>query len=425
MVDRVLSEDQYFYTSNGVVIRSLSELKQTLKSLDAETFSHHVSSDKNDFYNWVKSCLKDSEAASRIKSANTADEMLSALDDTFASPGDFFSGTTLAFTKPTKEISDVEQKEDYSVKPKKKPSSVVSEIATLSNKQEKNLKIGRKNVNSSQKKSSAKKSRSVPKLKKTVSKIITSKKEISSQTVPSSADDLAFELDDQRDVLARIRERIKNMDAELKNTRTKYKESVHSLDEKYPELSHESLDNQEFKRKKKVVHHVSDVAKKVVHHVHHHVKNVQRHIRSKMDDARQQREVNKYLSSGKKHALQLDKKKNVSGKGSKTSNEIPVVDNNTVKYDMEAYYGQGLPDKQQPKQSFFHNLFFKSKGAEKVVEKELPNLHEFEHAKQAQEYFTVNNDIEHPGNYHNQGIVDFLRGLLIGILIGMLFLILF
>jgi hypothetical protein len=422
MAERVLTEDQYFYVADGSVITSLTDLKSALKSMSSETFEHHVSGEKNDFYNWVKACLKDSEAASHIKQSSSAQEMISALEDEFASPGDFFSGNIQAFSKtpaPSEKIQAT---------PSKKQSKKISVAKPKVSTPKSTIRSTSSNKTSSRVKSRAKTQMkpSLPSLKET----------------PIASDELAFELDDQRDVLARIRERIKAMDDELRTTRTKYKASVEHLDEKYPELTHQSLgkeEQQELKKKNKLVHHVSHAAKKAVHHVHHHVKNAQYHIRTKIDDARQQRQVNKYLASGRKSMADLEKQKKIreaasakreqerkedlqkiqkTPKPSTEEKEMKIIDSTAVKSDMEEYYGQPVREA-KPKQSFFHSIFSKFKNAEKVVEKELPNLHEFEHAKQAQEYIM-------PGaNHYHHGMVDFLRGLLIGIILGMLFLILF
>ncbi|MFH1053191.1 MAG: hypothetical protein V1740_02125 [Candidatus Woesearchaeota archaeon] len=58
-----VNPEKCFWINNGPVIRNIYELIIALKSVKKETFSYHVSRDKNDFSEWVKEVLKDNELA--------------------------------------------------------------------------------------------------------------------------------------------------------------------------------------------------------------------------------------------------------------------------------------------------------------------------------------------------------------------------
>ncbi len=65
-LDITLSPGEYFHLHNGRVLKNLYELLNALKSMDDDTFEHHVNSGKNDFGNWIKYVFKDYELAEQI-----------------------------------------------------------------------------------------------------------------------------------------------------------------------------------------------------------------------------------------------------------------------------------------------------------------------------------------------------------------------
>jgi len=61
--------EQCFWTTDGKIIANLVELRDTLASMADEVFQHHVTSDRNDFAEWVQHVLADQELAELLRSA--------------------------------------------------------------------------------------------------------------------------------------------------------------------------------------------------------------------------------------------------------------------------------------------------------------------------------------------------------------------
>lgn len=67
--------EKYFYVKNGMIIKSLQELPDALRSMDPETFVYHVNEEKNDFYNWIKDVFELSCLARKIKNIKRKETM--------------------------------------------------------------------------------------------------------------------------------------------------------------------------------------------------------------------------------------------------------------------------------------------------------------------------------------------------------------
>jgi len=72
-------EDRAFWVRDGRVLRNLEDLHSALKSMDDDTFSHHVNSEKNDFANWIFHVLDDRELAESIRDLKSKSGILRAL----------------------------------------------------------------------------------------------------------------------------------------------------------------------------------------------------------------------------------------------------------------------------------------------------------------------------------------------------------
>lgn len=76
---RILEEaeapEEVFITSNGRVLRNLWELEEFLRNADEETFSNHVSDEKNDFAEWVWEIIQDFELAKILAECEKRQEM--------------------------------------------------------------------------------------------------------------------------------------------------------------------------------------------------------------------------------------------------------------------------------------------------------------------------------------------------------------
>ncbi len=59
--------DQCFWTTDGKVIANLVELKDALSTMGKEIFEYHVTSEKNDFADWIQYVLGDTELATKIR----------------------------------------------------------------------------------------------------------------------------------------------------------------------------------------------------------------------------------------------------------------------------------------------------------------------------------------------------------------------
>ena len=55
--------ERCFWVNNGPVLRNLDELYAALSEMGKDTFSHHVSKDKNDFSAWIRDALGDQKLA--------------------------------------------------------------------------------------------------------------------------------------------------------------------------------------------------------------------------------------------------------------------------------------------------------------------------------------------------------------------------
>jgi len=61
-------QDKIFYVYEGGTINSLYQLADSLASMPAKSFNHHVTPTRNDFANWVRDVIQDSVLAQRISS---------------------------------------------------------------------------------------------------------------------------------------------------------------------------------------------------------------------------------------------------------------------------------------------------------------------------------------------------------------------
>ena len=70
-----ISPENYFYLSNGSVIRSIPELRNSLQNMDDSVFNSHVNDQKNDFYEWIKHVFGDEDLANQILAARAKGKM--------------------------------------------------------------------------------------------------------------------------------------------------------------------------------------------------------------------------------------------------------------------------------------------------------------------------------------------------------------
>lgn len=66
---RILADidgDKRFFCQDGCVIKNLTELIDCLNHMTEEVFHYHVTSEKNDFCNWIRDVLGDEKLASEL-----------------------------------------------------------------------------------------------------------------------------------------------------------------------------------------------------------------------------------------------------------------------------------------------------------------------------------------------------------------------
>ncbi|OGO19526.1 MAG: hypothetical protein A2144_07855 [Chloroflexi bacterium RBG_16_50_9] len=69
-----VADDKRFFCQDGRVSKNLNELIDCLKSMAEEVYRHHVTTEKNDFSNWIRDVLGDAGLASKVYSARSSAE---------------------------------------------------------------------------------------------------------------------------------------------------------------------------------------------------------------------------------------------------------------------------------------------------------------------------------------------------------------
>ena len=72
----VVDPDKRFHLKDGPSLSTLEELFQELQVMDDHVFDHHVSSERNDFANWVRDVFDDKFLAKNIQLAKDKDAIL-------------------------------------------------------------------------------------------------------------------------------------------------------------------------------------------------------------------------------------------------------------------------------------------------------------------------------------------------------------
>jgi hypothetical protein len=69
-----VNESEVFKLCDGRILKNLNDLLEALKTMGADIFAHHVIPERNDFSNWVKSCVGDGILADRLLNAGRQDK---------------------------------------------------------------------------------------------------------------------------------------------------------------------------------------------------------------------------------------------------------------------------------------------------------------------------------------------------------------
>src|SRR3989338_9425681 len=79
-LDIKIKPEQYFLLRNGRLIRGISELADILKTIDNETFVHHVNESRNDFSTWIRDVFNEPLLADRISGLKSREEILREIE---------------------------------------------------------------------------------------------------------------------------------------------------------------------------------------------------------------------------------------------------------------------------------------------------------------------------------------------------------
>ena len=64
-------DDKRFWCYDGQVLRNLSDLETSLKTMEQDIFSYHLNDNKNDFSNWVRDVIGDDKLALDLQKSKT------------------------------------------------------------------------------------------------------------------------------------------------------------------------------------------------------------------------------------------------------------------------------------------------------------------------------------------------------------------
>ncbi len=73
-VKKLLSDvpdEKRFWSSDGQLLKNMTELETYLKAVSHDTFHYHVNETKNDFSNWVRDVIEDEKLAQDLQKSKT------------------------------------------------------------------------------------------------------------------------------------------------------------------------------------------------------------------------------------------------------------------------------------------------------------------------------------------------------------------
>ncbi len=75
-----VSGDRRFFCHDGCVASNLQQLADCLSHISEESYNHHVTSEKNDFSNWVRDVFGDVRLANELARSRNKDDAARILD---------------------------------------------------------------------------------------------------------------------------------------------------------------------------------------------------------------------------------------------------------------------------------------------------------------------------------------------------------
>ena len=406
-----LSPNEYFNLSDGGVLKNLNDFIKFLENGDSNTFNSHVRDSGNDFYNWVKDCLKEETLAELIKNKRDMKSMSFEINN-------YFEDKSNNFRNAEDSNQIINGVEDIKVEVKKPDANklVSKKVSTKENK----TKL--ENPSRSKK----------------------PKKEIKPLPTDYKDDfDYSFDLDSEKKDLDRIRERIARLNQDIsssisdspKKLKMPSQSKKISTPKKTKRIDNsKSLDKVKLKseRSPKKLEHIeyskpSDSNNKNTNSSKVYSKNSKTQTKQKNNNSwLNKNHINLSLVQSSEK-LKQNKLRNDAKNSAKKNIKLMDHEDVNLDHEMKNLYGQSISEakKSESRNPLFKKLIGKFTSTKRLTGHDLPNLRELEHGKKAQEAFNPYIQIDHPWNYHNHGFPDFIKGLLVGMLIGMLFLALF
>ena len=74
-----VTPDKYFVLCNGQTVKNYTELAAILEDIGDDIYSYHVTSDRNDFANWIHDVFDEKELAESIRKAKNKHELIALL----------------------------------------------------------------------------------------------------------------------------------------------------------------------------------------------------------------------------------------------------------------------------------------------------------------------------------------------------------
>jgi hypothetical protein len=113
--------EKYFNTSNGVALKNIEDLREFIRTCRDEDYVHHVTSERNDFANWIEFVFLDKQLAADLRSRITLEDARK-----------LFSPPPVQNPIPNKEEKEVPISEMKTTSPPENPQKKAQETAVQS-----------------------------------------------------------------------------------------------------------------------------------------------------------------------------------------------------------------------------------------------------------------------------------------------------
>ena len=82
----ITDPEKNFWLCDGRALKSLKELAQALKAMDNKTWDYHVTSERNDFANWIEDVFGQKTLGAAIRRSKSPKTAAKKLEAKFESP---------------------------------------------------------------------------------------------------------------------------------------------------------------------------------------------------------------------------------------------------------------------------------------------------------------------------------------------------